>query len=62
MLLYYGSRVDHMLKIQYMYRTMARRDAANTTRPKIRVGKIHTLSKEKYQIKPSFGTFSKSFT
>ena len=58
MLLSYDRRVESMLNIRYSYQAMARLDAVNTARPKIRVAKNHPLYKQKYQIKPNFGTFT----
>ena len=45
MLLSYGRRVESMLNIRYSYQAMARLDAVNTARPKIRVAKNHPLYK-----------------
>ena len=43
MLLSYGRRGESMLNIRYKYHVMARLDAANTARLKIRVGKNYLL-------------------
>ena len=56
--IYYYMRVDSMLNIYVCWPTMTRRDVANLDGRKIRVAKNQQLSKQKYQNRQNFGTFT----